>query len=176
VERTVPPRDRHAIAVRYLERLIDADLRVALSRAVKANDPALPGLLRAMSAFLEQVPPAVRRDTRVIADAIVIPTLRQFDTLSANAQGAFLDLVRSASRGDPGLLDAVPGRAASTELRIATAMPTAVGARLLALAIRARPPADRRRVSGAGDLAPRPVAAGSDPTDPEEPPRDHPAS
>ena len=176
VGRRVAPDGRHAIAVTYLERLLTADLQVPLSRAVKADDPELPGLLRAMAAFLDAVPPAVRRDTPVIADSVVVPTVRHFASLSPGAQAALLALVRSAARADPRLLDAIPGRAASTEVRIASALPPAIGAQLLALALRASRAAHRLRGRPAIGPDDRAEAAANDPPDLEGPPGEQPGS
>ena len=174
-DRQVAPDGRRAIAVTYLERLLQADLQVPLSRAVKANDPDLPGLLRAMAAFLEEVPPEVRRETPVIADSIVVPTMRHFTSLSPAAQRSFLGLVRAGERADPGLARAIPGRAASTELRIASALPPAIGAPLLVLAIRAKRAVRRLRGKPATHGATGGGVVPPDPVDVEGPPDDQPA-
>jgi hypothetical protein len=144
VDRTLPPADRHTIAVTYLERLLQADLRRPLAHAVRSADPNLPGLLDAMTAFLEAIPVDVRRSTSVVGDAVIVPTLRRYLELSPAAQAACMRLTDAAVRADPTIITAVPGRGARAELRLSLAMPPAIGARVLAVLMRVRTALHRR--------------------------------
>jgi hypothetical protein len=135
VDRTAAADARQVIAVTYLERLIQADLQAALARAVKANDPELPGLLGAMASFLETIPPEVRRRTPVVAVSVIAPPLRSFRSLAPAAQRAFLALVRAALLADAGVLNAIHGRGVRRAVRVASALPPSLGAPLLGLAM-----------------------------------------
>jgi hypothetical protein len=108
----------------YLRRLIRADLAAQLHQAVHRRDPAVVGLLDALSAFLAALPPPdVVAAGDATADELVDGVARHWRDLDEPGRDAFLRLVRRLREVDPRIVGRVRGRSRRWPIRAALGLP-----------------------------------------------------
>ena len=123
-DRAYDPETAHRMRGAYLRRLIRADLAAQLHKAVERRDPAIAGLLDALTGFVAALPPAalVAAGDATAAE-LVEAVARHWRDLDGPARDAFLRLVRQLREEDPAVVDRVRGRSRRWPVRAALDVP-----------------------------------------------------
>jgi Glycosyl transferase family 2 len=95
------PRDRLVAA--YAERIVRSDLAGPVRRAVDRGDEGTDELLDAIAAFLGSTPMSSTRIADAVAGELLRPPLEGWHRLAPPARAAYLRLLRTAVRADPGI-------------------------------------------------------------------------